>query len=188
MPRDHRISKEDFPLAKASTLRQQGLSYHAIAAKIGWSFAHTRRMLMAIPTNGDHSAPTTLPQRVEVIGEPVSEPSAHQNAPERISASERIDSALLRDHESRLSVLEAFIGTLQQQPHLASASDAPQRISASAHSNALQRIEPPVWVNRGTHLAADMIERIKAYAREHRLDMREVLDLALRRFFEEGER
>lgn len=59
-----------------------------------------------------------------------------------------------------------------------------QRLTASpVHSGTLERTEPPVWVNRGTHMAADMIEAVKTYAQQHRLEIRAVLDLALRRFF-----
>jgi hypothetical protein len=58
-----------------------------------------------------------------------------------------------------------------------------QRSNRQPNASAHQRIEPPVWVNRGTHLAADMIERMKAYATQHRLEVREMIDLALRRFF-----
>jgi hypothetical protein len=123
--------------------------------------------------------PPTALQPVELVGEPVSASPAHSDASERISASERIDSALLRDHDSRIAVLEAFMATIQQSAH----HSAPERISASAHSDASQRIDPVVWVNRGTHLAADMIKRVKGYATQHRLEMREVIDLALRRFF-----
>ena len=83
------------------------------------------------------------------------------------------------DHESRLAVLEAFVSTLQRQTHLTS---APERISAS-HPNAPQRTGPPVWVNRGTHLAQDMIEAINTYRHQHRLEVREVIDMALRQFF-----
>jgi transposase-like protein len=38
-------------------------------------------------------------------------------------------------------------------------------------------------VSRGLQMAADMAEAIEAYARQHRLQKREVLDLALRTFF-----
>jgi hypothetical protein len=99
---------------------------------------------------------------------------------EAVSALERIDSAVLMDHESRIAVLEAYMSTLQRQVHLTS---APERITASVHPNAPQRTGPPVWVNRGTHLAQDMIEAINTYRHQHRLEVREVIDMALRQFF-----
>jgi hypothetical protein len=185
-----RKSKAAPDRAEVRRLRQQGLSYSKIAKQLDSNYAAVYRADKAVPTNGDHSASeridsalATLPQRVELVGEPVSAPPAHHDALERTSASERIDSAVLQDHESRLARLEAFIAAQELMARRASAPDAPERISASAHHDALQRIDPPVWVNRGTHLAADMIERIKTYAQEHRLEMREVIDLALRRFF-----
>ena len=47
MPQDHRTSKEDFPLAEAKRLRAEGQSIQAVADAIGWSFAQTRRKLLA---------------------------------------------------------------------------------------------------------------------------------------------
>jgi hypothetical protein len=113
------------------------------------------------------SVPTTSLQRVGIIGEPVSAP-------------ERTDSAILTDHESRIAVLEIFMSALQRQAHFTS---VPERISTSAPQNALERTSPPVWVNWGTHLAADMVEAIDAYAAQHRLEKRQVLELALCMFF-----
>jgi hypothetical protein len=52
MPKDHRKSHEDFPLAEAKRLRQEGNSLKQVAAEIGWSFAQTRRKLLnEIQTN-----------------------------------------------------------------------------------------------------------------------------------------
>jgi hypothetical protein len=48
---------------------------------------------------------------------------------------------------------------------------------------AVHRSKEIPWVGRGLQVAADMAEAIEAYAREHRLEKREVLDLALRSFF-----
>jgi hypothetical protein len=45
---------------------------------------------------------------------------------------------------------------------------------------AAHRGAPPMWVNRGVQLAADMLEVIDAYAQQHRLEKREVIDLFLR--------
>jgi hypothetical protein len=173
----HRPRKSKPDGAEVRRLHQQGLSYYKIAEQLDSNYAAVYRADKSVLTNGDTSASEridsapTLPQRVEMVGEPVSDAPAHQ------SALQRIDPAILREYDSRIAVLEAFMAAQQQL------ANAPERISASAHPNALQRINPPVWVNRGTHIAQDMIERIKAYAHEHRLQMREVIDLALRRFF-----
>jgi hypothetical protein len=57
---------------------------------------------------------------------------------------------------------------------------------APAHPSAPEPMDPPTWVNRGTHLAADMVEATKVYAQEHRMEIREVIDLGLRAFFTQG--
>lgn len=59
MPRDHRTSKEEFPLAEAQRLRQQGQSLKAIATTIGWSFAQVRRKLLAADEEHLTSTPVT---------------------------------------------------------------------------------------------------------------------------------
>jgi hypothetical protein len=151
-------------------LKADGLAERKIADALGIPRSTLRRRLAErtghSAPDAPGSVPTTALQRIETIGEAV-------------SALERIDSAVLMDHESRIAVLEAFMSTLQHQAHLAS---APERISAS-HPNVPQRINPPVWVNRGTHLAQDMIEAINTYRHQHRLEVREVIDMALRQFF-----
>jgi hypothetical protein len=183
VPQDHRRHPAPFPLAEAQGLRQLGYSYHRIAAEIGWSFAHVRRSLIAhgdgrsAPERtesapGDNSLSTLAHSQrtASALDELSLTWPAHPNTSQCISASEHIDSAL-KDLGTRLAVVEAFML-------------AQQRLNASpAHSGALDRTEPPVWVNRGTHMAADMIEAVKTYAQQHRLEIRQVLDLALREFF-----
>jgi hypothetical protein len=175
--------RRTYDRAEIFRLIDSGLSQGAVSRQLGCDQGYVSKLLKArrreSVSNGHPADPPTALQRVELAGEPVSAAPVHSDASERISALERIDSALLREHDSRIAVLEAFMSTIQQSAH----HSAPERISASAHPNALARIEPPVWVNRGTHLAADMIERVKAYATQHRLEMREVIDLALRQFF-----
>ena len=149
-------------------LKAEGLSDREIERR--WDIPHAtfqRLKKRRRPLDATESVPTTALQQIETIGEAV-------------SALERIDSAVLMDHESRIAVLEAYMSTLQRQVHLAS---APERISASVHRIAPERTEPPVWVNRGTHLAQDMIEAINTYRHQHRLEVREVIDMALRQFF-----
>ena len=73
-------------------------------------------------------------------------------------------------------VLEAFMAAQQSTQ---------RTLSASAHSDAPQRAEPVEWISQGSHFAADMLPRIKAYMARHRLEKREVVDLALRRLLAE---
>jgi hypothetical protein len=110
-------------------------------------------------------------------------PPAHSDAPERISALPvHYDASELEDVKSRLATLEAFMAAMQAQQRI---SALPAHPNAPVHRIAPERTEPPTWVNRGTHLAADMVEAVKAYAAEHRMEIREVIDLALRSFFAE---
>lgn len=99
-----------------------------------------------------------------------------QTAPDRTSAPDRTDTALAQ-LDIRLQVVEAFIMAQQQ------ASALPPHPKAPALPSAPQRTDPPVWVSRGTDIAQDMRDAIDAYATRHRLEKREVLDVALRAFF-----
>jgi hypothetical protein len=63
--------------AEVYALKQQGLSFRAVADRLHSSYSTVYRAytayiaLHALPTsNGHHSTPATLPQRVEVMGEP----------------------------------------------------------------------------------------------------------------------
>jgi hypothetical protein len=165
MPQDHRRHPVAFPLAEAQRLRQIDYSCHRIAAEIGWSFAQVRCDLIAHRDGRSASECATSAPDDSSPHTP-----AYLNTSEHISASEHINSAL-KDLGARRAVVEAFM-------------HAQQQLDASpAHSGALERTEPPVWVNRGTHLAVDLIEAVKTYAQQRRLEIREVLDLALREFF-----
>jgi hypothetical protein len=75
MPRDHRTSKEEFPLAEAQRLRQQGQSLKAIATTIGWSFAQVRRKLLAADEEHLTSTPVTSPDTTITVTD--AELSAH---------------------------------------------------------------------------------------------------------------
>jgi hypothetical protein len=76
-----------------------------------------------------------------------------------------------QDHETRLQVLEAFIASLQAEQYT---STPPVHRSVPAMRE---------WKKTGATVAADMLDAIDAYAAQHRLEKREVLDLALRTFF-----
>jgi hypothetical protein len=74
MPRDHRISKEEFPLAEAQRLYQQLQSYQKVADTIGWSFAQTRRKLQAAVSV---DTVTLTPSSEHTIAVTAAELSAH---------------------------------------------------------------------------------------------------------------
>jgi hypothetical protein len=76
---------------------------------------------------------------------------------------------------ARVATLEAFMAVVQSEHRSAS---PPIAISQPI---AAHRDGP--WVSRGLQMAPDMLASIDAYAAKHRLEKREVLDLALRSFF-----
>ncbi len=131
MPRDHRTSKEEFPLSEALRLREQGKSLKTIADTIGWSFAQVRRKLQA--------AVTSEPNELSIVDMPVEvvDLAPTSNSAEQCSADDSaalvsvpdnrdiqqttvqgyaLDSAeTLADHETRLQMLEGFMAALQAQ-------------------------------------------------------------------------
>jgi hypothetical protein len=156
MPRDHRISKEDFPLAEAKQLYQQLQSYQKVADTIGWSFAQTRRKLQAAvtsepneptivdtpvkpvelaPTN--NGRPASL-QRVEIIGEPV---TPETSAVLRSAAQTHND---LTDLAARVASLEAH--QREVDAHLAALQAHAQQTaqtSAALHSAEMRSLAQP---------------------------------------------
>jgi hypothetical protein len=116
MPQDHRRSREEFPLAEAQRLQAEGQTIRAVADAIGWSFAHTRRQLIAsveqspAHANGTPSTPTAL-ERTIVMGEPVSTPPEYPSTPAHDVLVQRVDT-----HDQRLDVLKAFMQAMQRHP------------------------------------------------------------------------
>jgi hypothetical protein len=170
---DTSITQTDWPYYKAEYDAGR-MSQGAIAKQLGITQGAVSRRFKAMASatvNGN--LPALRP--------------AHPDAPERISALPvHSDASGLDDIKSRLATLEAFMAAVQAQQRI---SALPAHPNAPVHRIAPERTEPPTWVNRGTHLAADMVEAVKAYATEHRMEIREVIDLALRSFFAEvGER
>src|SRR5262245_5014659 len=108
IPQDHRKSHEPFPLAEAQRLRASGLILRAVADKIGWSPAQTRRYLLAADQNGHHTAvtPTSHPEHTAVA--PVT-PYLTAGIPDIARQSD------LDRLQQRVEVLEAFIATFQQR-------------------------------------------------------------------------
>jgi hypothetical protein len=110
--------------------------------------------------DGEPTIPTTLPERVEVVGEPW----VHHTSP-----------PLLQDLAARLDVVEAFIATLQRNP---------SQLSASSHGSPQSLPGAPLKTRkRGFVIAEVLSDKIDAYAAAEHLQVKDVLDLALREFF-----
>jgi hypothetical protein len=73
------------------------------------------------------------------------------------------------EFEARLSVVEAFIATLQRKP--LPVNGAPRTPNGAPHRK------------RGFVITQDLSERIDAYAAHYRLRVMDLLDTALREFF-----
>ena len=142
----------------------------------------TPERISALPVRYDASELDNLRGRVATLEAFVAalqdqqRPSASErtdSASTHQDASERVHEALAR-LEARLQAVEA--STLALPPLGA----LPAHSNASAYRITPERTEPPTWLNRGMHLATDMAEWIDTYARQHRMEKREVVDLALR--------
>jgi hypothetical protein len=134
----------------------------------------------ALPAHYDASAFDELRARVVTLESFVAALQAQQ----RPSASERTDSASA--HPDALERIQEALVQLDTRLHVVEASQErsalPAHSDAPAHRIAPERTNPPRWINRGMHIAADMADFIEIYADEHRLEKREVVDLALRTF------
>jgi hypothetical protein len=169
------------PLDKAIIDRlhnEAQMSYGAIAKHLGTNYARVYRAAHPTPSNRDHGALNSAPlvqvmrddalERREVVGEPIGAPdSAPHSAPR------------LNDLEARVSVLEAFIATLQRQP--------PQTVGAP--NGTLRSAPTTATKKRGFVIACDLSDALDAYAEASGLQVRDILDMALRRYLAgEGER
>jgi hypothetical protein len=168
-------------------LYAEGHSYRKIAEILGSNYAKVYRVHQAghpdrkeqpvrrrhlTPSNGappsapDSAPPVPIvwdatPERIEVMGEPMGAPdSAPESAPR------------LRDLEARVSVLEAFIATMQRHP--AHVIGAPK--------GALQSAPIPATKKRGFVIACDLSDALDRYADLSGLQVRDILDMALRRY------
>jgi excisionase family DNA binding protein len=138
-----------------------GLPYRKIGGRLRYSRVDVEAWYRGQParlesTNGALMTPL---EPINAVGAP----TAHPSAPH------------LDELNCRLQAVEAFVATMRQQPRLFSAPNG----APSAHPSAPKR----TWLKRGTHLATDMADALHDYAKQHRLEIREVLDLALREFF-----
>lgn len=166
MPQDHRTSKAEFPLAEAQRRRAEGQPYRAIAKAIGWSMPQTRRYLRGeVHLSEPQSEPTTAP---------VVHPTVHYGSPD-IARQSDVDALA-----TRVEVLEAFIATLQQHPTYPSGSPNGSPMVHPVHSGSPGG--SPTH-KRGFVMADDLFDAIHTYAKAHHLQVKDVLDTALRRFF-----
>jgi hypothetical protein len=142
------------PLDKAIVDRlhnEAKMSYRAIAKHLGTNYARVYRAAHPAPSNGDHGTLNSAPY----------------SAPR------------LNDLEARVSVLEAFITTLQRQP--------PQMVGTP--NGALRSAPTTATKKRGFVIACDLSDALDAYAEASGLQVRDILDMALRRYLAgEGER
>jgi hypothetical protein len=166
MPYTPRKSKP-FDLAEAQRLRDLHVSYRAIAAQLGTNYAAVWRALNTASTNGHPTASAhtdsapTLPQRMEVVGEPDSAEPVQSSAEQ------------LSDHETRLQVLESFVASLQARalqpsmPHITVQSSADSAYALHS-AESVQTWDDPedakperwnLWLPRG------LKRRIEAHAK-----------------------
>jgi hypothetical protein len=152
----------------------KGISDTAFAESIGLSqpaFSHRKKKrhleelnpsANGAPPSAPESAPLvpigdTMPERLEVVGEPMGAPdSAPESAPR------------LHDLEARVSVLEAFIATMQRQ--------------SGALGGALRSAPTLATKKRGFVIACDLSDALDHYAEMSGLQVRDILDMALRRY------
>jgi hypothetical protein len=157
------------------------LSQRQIAAhfKIGQATVSRRLDARAnVPVNGTEpsvppeyqSTPTAL-ERTIVKGEPVSALSEYPSAPAYYHLQHQVDQL-----QQQVDVLTAFMSTLQQHPTYDSRS-TPRVPEYTA---------PQAWKKSGVEYAVDMPNQLRAYAKAHGMQVREVVGLALRRLFTEG--
>jgi hypothetical protein len=78
----------------------------------------------------------------------------------------------LNDLEARVSLLEAFIATLQRQ--------LPQMVGTL--NGALRSAPTTATKKRGFVIACDLSDALDAYAEASGLQLRDILDMALRRY------
>jgi hypothetical protein len=173
----HRMDWDAFPWDEYDRLIAEGLSESAIAWQVGipqrtLNHARKRRERQGAPdiTITDlvveeiRLDPATASDRSHEILSSNSAPASHYIAPQ--PSTPQYD-----DRESRIAVLEAFMATLQRQP----------AYLPSTPAIALDRTERE-WQKTGVELAADIRDALRDYAKAHGLQVREVLDQALRRY------
>jgi hypothetical protein len=118
---------------------------------------------------GEPGEPTTALQSPVVVGELVGE----------LVGSPRLDTL-----ESRVDVLEAFIKTLQQQPtYLPGSPNGLPAVHPALPGGLPSSPSGSPTHKRGFVLADDLFDAIHTYAQAHHLQVKDVVDVALRTFF-----
>jgi hypothetical protein len=152
---------------------------------------HPERNPADVPVSGDDATPApAIPN--ETPGDPernghlpaIPTPSHPVAVPSQpIAVASQPIAVDVDDLKGRVAILEAFMAAMQAQQCIVAMPSQP----IAAQPVAVHRSEQIPWVSRGLQMATDMAEAIDTYATEHRLEKREVLDLALRTFFAQVE-
>jgi hypothetical protein len=138
-------------------LRARGLSIQKTADALGTNFSRVQRFLARRKTAATNSPPN-MPESAPRIKERKNV-TAHPSAP----GAPRLDAI-----EGRLSVVEAFIATIQRQP---------------PPVNGTPNGKPECTIKRGFVVSLDLSQKIDAFAQTHRMQIKDVLDGALREYF-----
>jgi hypothetical protein len=168
--RRHTSEKPD-PVTVRRLYDDEHKSYRAIAELLHSNYATVWRAYRAQLTNGTPSTPDSTPTALErtiVMGEPVSTPPEYLSTPAQDMLVQRVDA-----HDQRLDVLEAFMQAMQRHPMLQQGTSAPSTPEYTA---------PREWKKSGAEFAVDMPDKLRAYAKAHGRQVREVIDQALREF------
>jgi hypothetical protein len=190
MPQQPRHSKQPpqtLDKATIDRMHDDGLSYRAIAKQLSTNYARVYRAAHPTPSNGDHPEPTSgIPEvyQPETSGVPAI-PEGIPVTPDSIP-----EVAWRGAIESRLDVIESFIAAAQQRAH--GIPVTPESIPGIPESIPARMLTPSTTQPTKKHsfvIALDLLDEINAFAEAHHLEIKAVLDLALRRFFaREGER
>jgi hypothetical protein len=162
----HSVDWTSYDWTSYEQLKAQGISERKIAEQLNIPRSTFRREIakrVGVPAV-HHSAPPTALQPTE----PSSALPVHPSTP------------VLQDHETRLAVLEAFMSSLQADHRFSALISAPEYTSAPIVHYSVPSVRD--WKKTGAEFATDTHEAIKQYAQAHGLQVREVVDLALRRF------
>jgi hypothetical protein len=146
--------------ADALALRARGLTLRPIAEALGVSYSRVQRFfanLKKAEANGAPSTPKSAPTATLHKNDTAVHLPVSSGAPQL----ERI--------EQRLAVLEVFVSTLQRQALPVNGAPAVPKGAPTT--------------KRGFVIARDLSGQIDAYAETHHLQVKQILDTALREFF-----
>jgi hypothetical protein len=136
----------------------------------------TSPAIQTVHPSSPEGSPTTALQRVEYRGEP----GLPTGLPDIARQSD------LDEIKTRVSVLEAFIATLQQQPpYFPGSPGGSPTVHPTVHPSLPSGSPSSPTHKRGFVMADDLFEAIHTYASSHHLQVKDVVDTALRRFFAE---